>query len=132
MIDDVGYGAIAALVFAQSAGLPVPGGTALIAAGALAAHGGLSLPVAALVGVAATIAGANAGFASGRRYGEAILTRKGRWERQRAEVHRVGQALMDRWGRLALLASSGRCARSRRAPLARGRDRSGSSVRHEP
>ncbi len=59
---NLGYGALFALVLAESAGVPVPGETALLAAGALAGAGKLSLPVVIAVAAIASIIGDNLGY----------------------------------------------------------------------
>jgi membrane protein DedA with SNARE-associated domain len=71
----IGYGALFGLIVAESAGLPVPGETALLAAGLLAGSGHLALPVVVVVGAAAAIIGDNLGYLLGRRGGRALLTR---------------------------------------------------------
>lgn len=97
------YAVLFALVAGESAGLPLPGETGLIAAGALAAHhGGVS--IAAVVGVAAcaAIVGDNVGFALGRRGGRWLLTREGRWSRARARYLERGEAFFERHGTKAV------------------------------
>src|SRR5437867_10922938 len=59
----------------ESAGLPVPGETALIAASVLAAQGLVSLPAVIVVAAAAAIIGDNAGYRIGRAAGRRLLTR---------------------------------------------------------
>lgn len=100
---NLGYGALAALVGAESAGLPVPGETALVAGALLAAAGHLSLPVVIVVAAVAAIAGDNLGYWIGRRAGRrALLARRGpfRRHRQRALVH--GEAFFARHGARAV------------------------------
>lgn len=72
-----GYPLLGALVFGESTGLPLPGETALIAAGGLAAAGHLSLVLVIAVTVVAAITGDTLGYAIGRRYGRAFLVRDG-------------------------------------------------------
>ncbi|HWE43715.1 MAG TPA: bifunctional DedA family/phosphatase PAP2 family protein [Gemmatimonadaceae bacterium] len=74
-----GYAALALGVFAESAGVPLPGGTLLITAGALAGRGQLSLVTVVLVATTAGILGDNLGFALGRTLGRGWLDRHGRW-----------------------------------------------------
>jgi membrane-associated protein len=78
----------------QAVGFPVPGGTALVAAGidASTKHG---LPVVGVIvaGAAGALVGAMAGFAIGRWRGEPILLRLGRLFRQKPE--RVQQLRQD-------------------------------------
>ena len=75
--SQLGYGALFGFVAAESAGLPVPGETALIAAGLLSVSGHLSLPIVIGVGAVAAIIGDNFGYVLGRRGGRSILTRGG-------------------------------------------------------
>ncbi len=78
-LQAMGYPGIAAIVALESAGLPLPGETALIAASYLAAAGRLSLPL--VVGFAAlgAIAGDSLGYAIGRKGGRRFLEQRGRW-----------------------------------------------------
>lgn len=73
----LGYPALGALILGESAGLPLPGETALITAGGLAAGGHLSLPLVVLVAAATAIVGDTIGYALGRRRGRALLLRDG-------------------------------------------------------
>src|SRR3954451_21489947 len=75
--DHVGYPALAAIVFAECAGLPIPGETALIVAAGLAAAGQLSLPAVILVAAAAAACGDTLGYWIGRRGGRPLLLRDG-------------------------------------------------------
>lgn len=74
---DLGYPALALLVFGESAGLPIPGETALLVAGGLAATGRLSLGWVIAVTAAAAILGDTLGYWLGRRGGRALLLRDG-------------------------------------------------------
>jgi len=80
---DLGYFALFGLLFAESSGLPVPGETALLAAGVLAGAGHLSLWTVIVVAIGAAILGDNLGFAIGRRGGRRLLLRPGRMARWR-------------------------------------------------
>ena len=93
------YAALFGLIGGESAGLPLPGETSLIAASALAAHhGSVSIvPVIAVAAVAA-IAGDNVGFALGRRGGRWILTRDGRWADSRRRHLERGERFFGRHG----------------------------------
>lgn len=73
----LGYSTLAALILGESAGLPLPGETALIAAGGLAAAGQLSLAAVIAVAAGAAILGDTAGYWIGRRGGRALLLRDG-------------------------------------------------------
>jgi membrane-associated protein len=86
------------LVGLESAGIPLPGETALIAASALAKHGGLEIEVVIAVAAAAAIIGDSCGYAVSRRYGRRLLTRPGRTQARRLEVLGRGEAFFDRHG----------------------------------
>lgn len=73
----LGYPALGGLIFGESAGLPLPGETALITAGGLAAAGHLALPAVIAVAIAAAITGDTLGYWLGRRRGRAFLVRDG-------------------------------------------------------
>ena len=73
----LGYPALAGLVLGESAGLPLPGETALITAGGLAAAGHLALGLVVIIAVLAAVAGDTLGFWIGRRRGREVLLRDG-------------------------------------------------------
>ncbi|MBT9257154.1 bifunctional DedA family/phosphatase PAP2 family protein [Phycicoccus sp. MAQZ13P-2] len=77
------YLGISLLVFLEAAafvGLVVPGETAMLVAGVLAARGNVSLPVILALGAAAAVGGDSFGYAIGRRFGPTIEgSRAGRW-----------------------------------------------------
>ena len=64
-------------VMAEGAGLPVPGETALLAGGALAHFGRLSLTWVVVAAVAGAMTGDNLGFLIGRLGGRALAERHG-------------------------------------------------------
>lgn len=74
-----GYVGLAAGVLLESAGIPVPGETALLAAAVAASHGALELPLVMLVAALAGILGDNAGYVMGRRLGRPWLETHDRW-----------------------------------------------------
>ncbi len=94
----VGYGALFGLVLAESAGVPVPGETALLAAGALTHTGHLLLVAVIAVGTAAAILGDNLGYWIGRRGGRAVLLRDGRFAFHRRKAVAKGDAFFARHG----------------------------------
>ena len=94
----IGYGALAALIFAESAGVPVPGETALLTAGVLAGNGRLALPLVIAVGTAAAILGDNLGYWLGRRGGRAVLLRGGWLAEHRHRAVAKGEAFFARHG----------------------------------
>jgi membrane protein DedA with SNARE-associated domain len=94
----IGYGALAGFVFAESAGVPVPGETALLAAGLLAGAGQLSLPMVIGVAAAAAMFGDNLGYLVGRRGGRALLLRDGRFARHRRKAVERADSFFARYG----------------------------------
>lgn len=78
-VSTYGYAALFIAVFLESAGIPLPGETAVVAAAFAAAHGGLSLPWVIVTAAIAGIAGDNLGYYLGRRYGRVWVQRRGRW-----------------------------------------------------
>ncbi len=103
------YTVLTALVFLEAAafvGLVVPGETALIVAGVLAARGNISLPLMLGLGCFAAVAGDSVGYAVGNRSGPAIMeSRLGRlvgstrWEKANAYVQDRGAwaVVAGRW-----------------------------------
>jgi undecaprenyl-diphosphatase len=94
----LGYPALFALILTESAGVPVPGETALLAAGVLAGAGHLALPVVIAVAVAAAVVGDTVGYWLGRRGGRALLLRRGPFKRERGEVLDRGERFFARHG----------------------------------
>jgi membrane-associated protein len=93
------YAALFGLIAGESAGLPLPGETSLIAASALAAHrASVSIVIVVAVAACAAIAGDNIGFALGRRGGRWILSRDGRWEDSRRRYLEHGERFFERHG----------------------------------
>jgi membrane protein DedA with SNARE-associated domain len=88
---NLGYGALFALVLAESAGVPVPGETALLAAGALAGAGKLSLPIVIGVAAIASIIGDNLGYWLGRRGGRRVFASRGPFARHRLKLLERGE-----------------------------------------
>lgn len=75
--DQFGYPLLAALVFGECAGLPIPGETALIVASGLAASGHLDLSLVIAIAAGAAICGDTLGYWLGRRFGRGLLLRGG-------------------------------------------------------
>ena len=67
------YLVLIALVGAESAGLPLPGETALITASILASRGHVELPAVIACAIVASVVGDNLGYLFGRHYGRRIL-----------------------------------------------------------
>jgi membrane protein DedA with SNARE-associated domain len=74
------------LIAAESAGLPLPGETALIAAGVLASQGDLNITAVIAVAAVAAIVGDNVGYWLGRLGGRKLLTR---WDWLQRHASRV-------------------------------------------
>jgi membrane-associated protein len=94
----LGYAALFALVGVESAGVPVPGETALIASGVLAQHGELSIVLVISIAAAAAIVGDNVGYAIGRTGGRRLLERPGPFEHHRRELIARGEPFFERHG----------------------------------
>jgi len=94
----LGYVALFALVGVESAGVPVPGETALIASGVLAQHGQLSIPIVICIAAAAAIIGDNIGYMIGRHGGRRLLERPGPFEHHRREIIARGEPFFERHG----------------------------------
>jgi membrane protein DedA with SNARE-associated domain len=73
-----GYPIIALAILGESAGIPLPGETVLLAAGVAAQHGAMSLPLVWLLAAGAAILGDNIGFWVGHWGGRPLLVRYGR------------------------------------------------------
>lgn len=101
----MGYVALAGLVLGESAGIPVPGSAALVAAGILAAGGHLNIVVICVLGFGLTLVGANVAYGAGRVAGVRVFTRPGPFLRHREVVLRRGTPFVERFGWLGALAS---------------------------
>ncbi len=98
-----GYGVLAALVTGESAGLPIPGETALVAAALLARHGNLSIPIVVAVAAGAAIVGDNLGYWFGRRAGRrALQAERGPFRHHRWRLLGRGEVFFARYGAKAV------------------------------
>jgi membrane protein DedA with SNARE-associated domain len=82
LVHDYGLIALFLIVMLESGGLPLPGETALIAAGVFASSGELDIVAVIAVAAAAAIIGDNLGYWIGRTGGRKLLERSrllGRW-----------------------------------------------------
>ena len=95
---NIGYPVLFGLIFAESAGIPLPGETALLTAGVLAGAGRLSLPLVIAVAVAAAVAGDTLGYWLGRRGGRPALTWRGPGATVRAHALERGERFFERHG----------------------------------
>jgi membrane protein DedA with SNARE-associated domain len=90
------------LILLESAGLPVPGETALVVVAAGAAQGLFPLWAVCGVAVLAAVAGASGSYWAGWRFGRALVKRYGRWLRiTSAQVARA-ERFRERHGSRAL------------------------------
>jgi membrane protein DedA with SNARE-associated domain len=80
-IDSAGLWLVFFLVMLESAGIPLPGETALTTAALLAARGHFDIVEVIAVAAAAAIVGDNCGYWVGRKWGRQLLTRWKRVER---------------------------------------------------
>ena len=93
------YLVLIALVAAESAGLPLPGETALITASILAANGHVELPLVIAFTVVASVAGDNVGYLFGRHYGRRLLQHhRLPFEEHRAKVIEKGDEFFAKHG----------------------------------
>src|ERR671932_250596 len=95
---NLGYIALAGLVGFETMGLPLPGETALIAAGILASEGQLEIELVILVAAGAAIVGDNVGFWIGRRGGRRLLELPGPLEHHRRRLIERGEQIFERHG----------------------------------
>ncbi|MDQ3866926.1 MAG: VTT domain-containing protein, partial [Actinomycetota bacterium] len=98
----LGYVALAGLVAFESMGVPVPGETALLAAGILAQQGHLEIELVIAVAAGAAVAGDNLGYLLGRKGGRSLLLRAGALRRQRRAFVRRGERFFVRHGASAV------------------------------
>ena len=94
----LGYPVLALLILGESAGLPLPGETALITAGGLVAGGQLALPLVILVAASAAIIGDTVGYWVGRRGGRAFLLREGFLATHRRHAVERADRFFERYG----------------------------------
>ncbi len=97
-LTDLGYLAVALFVGIESLGVPLPGETMLITAGAFAAHSHLSIAGVILAAIAGAIVGDNIGFAIGWFGGYALLRRFGKYVRLDEPKLKVGRYIFMRHG----------------------------------
>lgn len=81
LLTSAGLGLLFVLIMLESAGIPLPGETALIAAGILAERGHFEIWQVIVIAAAAAIIGDNGGYWVGRIWGRKLLTKWKRIER---------------------------------------------------
>jgi membrane protein DedA with SNARE-associated domain len=99
---NLGYPLLFALVGAESAGLLVPGETALIFAAALSSQGRLSLPAVIAIAAGAAILGDNIGYLLGRRGLRLLVDRPGRSSARRRQLLARSESFFERHGATAV------------------------------
>jgi membrane protein DedA with SNARE-associated domain len=97
-VGAAGYLTIFGLACAESAGVPVPGETALLAGGVLARAGRLDITLVICLAAVGAIVGDNLGFLIGRAGGRRLLERPGLLERHRRRVLELGEPFFARHG----------------------------------
>jgi membrane protein DedA with SNARE-associated domain len=97
-IQHYGLWFLFAIVCLESAGLWLPGETALIAAGVYASKGHLSIGAVIVVAAAAAIIGDNIGYWLGREGGRRLIDRYGWVKRQTDRVMPAAERFFERHG----------------------------------
>lgn len=95
--SSLGY-LLPAIIGLESMGIPSPGETALVLAAVLASQGKLQIWLVILIGVTSAIAGDNAGYLLGRRFGRDVLGRPGPIWQHRLRAIRAGDRFFERHG----------------------------------
>jgi membrane protein DedA with SNARE-associated domain len=94
----LGYLTLALLIGGESAGLPLPGETALIAGGILASQEKLGIEQVIFWAAVAAIVGDNIGYVLGRKGARRLLERPGWMEERRRELLARGEVFFSRHG----------------------------------
>jgi membrane protein DedA with SNARE-associated domain len=94
----LGYFALALLVGLESTGVPVPGETALIAAGVFAHDGEMDIVAVIAIAAAAAIVGDNVGYLIGRHGGRRLLEAPGPLEHHRLSIIAKGEPFFEAHG----------------------------------
>ncbi|MGO9769728.1 MAG: DedA family protein [Roseiarcus sp.] len=97
-VAEYGYFAIFLLVALESAGVPMPGETALVSAAVFAGRGDFHIGLVIACAAAAAILGDNAGYWVGREFGFPLIYRYGRYIRVDEGRLKVAQYLFQRHG----------------------------------
>ena len=99
LISQYGYWPVFVIVLLESAGIPLPGETALLLAAAYAgATGQLNIAIVIACAAAAAILGDNLGYWVGRRFGVTLLARYGRYIHLTQSRLALGQYLFAQHG----------------------------------
>ena len=98
----LGYLVLPVAVAAESAGVPVPGEAALIAAGVLASAGHMEIVAVVALAALGAIVGDNLGYVLGRRLGRRALVARGPARRMRRGALEAASVLFERHGGAAV------------------------------
>jgi membrane-associated protein len=98
LVEVWGYPILGLLVAAESAGVPLPGETAVVVGGVLASQGKLHIELVIAVAALAAIVGDNVGYQIGRKGGRWLLEKPGPFARQRLAVLETGEPFFVRHG----------------------------------
>src|SRR5438093_5229631 len=98
LVQDYGLVILFVLIAMESAGVPLPGETALITAGVLAARGHMDIVEVIVVAAAAAIIGDNVGYWVGRLGGRRLLERWKPLERHASRVLPWSERFFKRHG----------------------------------
>ena len=98
LVHDYGLIALFLIVMLESGGIPLPGETALVAAGVFASSGDLNIAAVIAVAAAAAIIGDNLGYWVGRTGGRRVLERSPRLSNWSARVLPWSEAFFHRHG----------------------------------
>lgn len=98
LVQDYGLVLLFLLIAIESAGIPLPGETALVTAGVLAARGDFSIVAVIAVAASAAIVGDNIGYWAGRLGGRKLLQRWGWLERHASRVLPWSERFFKRHG----------------------------------
>ncbi len=96
------YAVLAGLVGIESAGIPLPGETALFTGALLAHDGKLSIVIVIVVAAAAAITGDNLGYLGGRRFGRRVVERDGPFAEHRRSALEQADRFFARHGAKAV------------------------------
>jgi membrane protein DedA with SNARE-associated domain len=98
LVRDYGLFILFLLIAMESAGIPLPGETALVAAGVLASHGDMSIAAAITVAAVAAIIGDNVGYWVGRLGGRKLLQKASLVDRHASRVLPWSERFFQRHG----------------------------------
>ena len=103
--EQYGLVVLPALAVAEQIGIPLPAVPALLAVGALAAHGRINIALVLLTLSVATLAADLAWYES-RRHGASVLVRLYRWSFRPEECRRRAETVFARHGARSMLIAS--------------------------